>query len=266
MKEWNSTAHSELRSHLLKYAEDSNNDNIAAKKLQEMLSDYFQQMPSLNGIAHLDFVYAVNVVQQQLCYQQGIEASLGYKASAINLGWLVDILHPDERQTLVKFTRRMQDFVHTYGYDTEATPVFSLGHRIQNTDGNYIKILRRIQPWLVDDQRHIRIYVCLCTDITAHHAIDKITFDVALPPGIGITKEEALHYFADLFSGEPVQFTGRELDVIRVWSETDSAKLAAERLNITARTVETHLKNARKKLGVRRTLDVVLYAKEKGWL
>lgn len=266
MREWNNTVHSELHLHLLKYMEDSNSSNISAKKLQEILEDYFQQTSLLNGIVHFDFVYAVNVPQQQLCYQQGIQASLGYEASTISLGWLVDIQHPDERQTLAKFMRRIQDFLQVYKCKIDTMTVFTLAHRIRRVDGDYIKILRRIYPWFTDEQSNIRLYICLCTDITAHHAIDKITFDVMLHPDTKITKKEALDYFADLLSDEPIRFTEREMDVIRIWSETDSAKLAAERLNITVRTVETHLKNARKKLEVRRTLDVVMYAKEKGWL
>ncbi len=90
----------------------------------------------------------------------------------------------------------------------------------------------------------------------------KVTFDVSIPENVGYQKAQVLHHFDDLLTEKPIEFTARELEAIKVWSETDSARTAAERLGITVRTPETHLKNARRKLNVRRSLDLVIYAKD----
>lgn len=56
-----------------------------------------------------------------------------------------------------------------------------------------------------------------------------------------------------------VVFTDRQLEVIRAWASTKSSSEAANLLEITDYTFQTHLKRMRNKLGVHRTLDVYLY-------
>jgi PAS domain S-box-containing protein len=248
-----------LRSALLKYVENTKNGSLPTKKVQDM-----PESDLLEALRHFDsgtdFAYVIDVAQLQLYGQYNMAEALGYEPEALTLGGLIEALHPDERQRLHKLSRRMLEFVRRYRVE----PVFSLGHRIRKADGNYVRVLRRVYPLHIDERHQVQLYVCLCTDITAHVTTDKITLDVTLPPAAPCTRAEALAYFRDILSEKPVKFTPQELAVIRVWVETDSAKLAAGRLGITVRTAETHLKNARRKLGVRRTLDLVLYAKEHG--
>lgn len=54
----------------------------------------------------------------------------------------------------------------------------------------------------------------------------------------------------------------RECDVLRLLAEGRSYVEVARRLGISAHTVATHVKNAYRKLGVRRAADAVARARE----
>lgn len=247
---------------LQQYANNRNDVKWSREILWQALNDYFEATyPMMNGL-YFEFVYAVDTRGEQICYHRGIKKYLGYHAAEINLGWLVEALHPNERRQISKLTTRIGDFVEKYQPEP-LTLHFSLTHRIRKADDSYIKILRQMYPFLVDKNHKLLMYFCLCIDITnLIEAKERISFDVTIPEQATYDKLEAMNFFSDLLSGEPVAFTKRELEVIKVWSETDSSRVAAERLGITIRTLETHLKNARSKLNVRRSLDVVLYARE----
>mgnify|MGYP002867593923 CR=1 FL=1 len=71
---------------------------------------------------------------------------------------------------------------------------------------------------------------------------------------------------ADVLDDALLHFTERELQVLRVWALTNTARDAAGRLDLAQRTIEAHLKNMRRKLGVKRSMDVMLYARDRGWV
>lgn len=246
---------------LQNYVENNKNQKLPPAILWQALHEYFTVAFPLMQSAHFEFVYAVDAHGERICYHRGVEEYLGYRAAEINLGWLVEVLHPAERRRITKLTARMRDFVKK-NYVEPFKFNFSITHRFRKADNTYIKVLRKIYPFLMDEANNLLVYFCLCIDITNHNPSDKITLDVTLSEQSTCDKEQALAYFSDLLSEKPIEFTKRQLEVIKVWSETDSARIAAERLGITVRTLETHLKNARSRLNVRRSLDVVMYTKE----
>jgi DNA-binding NarL/FixJ family response regulator len=64
-------------------------------------------------------------------------------------------------------------------------------------------------------------------------------------------------------NGDP-RLTEREMEVLKAFSEGLSFKEIAEKLSISARTVETHKLNILAKLGLKTTVDMVKYAIKNG--
>lgn len=62
----------------------------------------------------------------------------------------------------------------------------------------------------------------------------------------------------------PVQFTDRELEIIKLCAEETTGRKIAERLNISCRTVETHKANIFQKLGINSTVELIRYAVQTG--
>lgn len=64
-------------------------------------------------------------------------------------------------------------------------------------------------------------------------------------------------------SSGTIEFTQHQIAIIRTWAEQPSILSAAQKLNLSEHTVQTHLKRMRGKLAVNRTFDVYLYMKKK---
>lgn len=60
----------------------------------------------------------------------------------------------------------------------------------------------------------------------------------------------------------PVKFTEWQKAIVRAWAQYPSIAQAAEQLNITENTFQTHLRRMRRKINATRTFDVYHYMKE----
>lgn len=91
-------------------------------------------------------------------------------------------------------------------------------------------------------------------------------------PGTGLdvslqkNAEAVLSHFGEPSRSRPQEFTPRELDVLAEVRRGHRNKTIANALGITDGGVRYHLKNIYRKTGVRRRLDAVRYAEEKGIL
>lgn len=228
----------------------------------EALESYFDTPVLMQSVA---FVYALDLQKESVCFHKGLTGFLGYDTGPINMGFLLEILHPNERCKLARLETRMQEFVHSYPIDSKGFGV-SIVHQLRRADGTYAKIWRRIHPFLAPEVSNQSIIYSLCNDASWLGLADKLNFQVLSPPQTRYNPKILEHFFGDFLSEDRMKFTKRQLDALRVWSETDSLKLAAERLGLQIRTLETHLKLARQRIGVRRTIDALVYAQRNGWL
>lgn len=69
------------------------------------------------------------------------------------------------------------------------------------------------------------------------------------------TKREKI--LIELFTGEKVSLTQRELDCLRCLQEGKSAKVSGAELFLSSRTVESHLQTLKKKLGCRTKYEIL---------
>ncbi|MBL4624824.1 MAG: response regulator transcription factor [Flavobacteriales bacterium] len=72
--------------------------------------------------------------------------------------------------------------------------------------------------------------------------------------------------FVSLRFNPNVEFTTREMDVIKLIGKGLIYKEIANKLNISQRTVEDYKNNIFKKIGSRKATDIVLFAAKKGWI
>lgn len=63
---------------------------------------------------------------------------------------------------------------------------------------------------------------------------------------------------------DPVRFTEREIDIVRLMAKGQNAQEIANSLSLSVHTVYTHRKNIHKKLGVSNATEVVLHAIKSG--
>ena len=60
-----------------------------------------------------------------------------------------------------------------------------------------------------------------------------------------------------------IEFSPRQIEVMKLWAETDSTAQAADLLGISEHTYKAHLKRLREKVGVIRTFHVFYYLLKK---
>ena len=63
---------------------------------------------------------------------------------------------------------------------------------------------------------------------------------------------------------EPTELTTRELEIVQLITEGNSTKQIAEELCLSHHTIYTHKKNVMKKLGIKSTSELILYAVNTG--
>ncbi len=233
---------------------------------QEPDSNRGLSIAPVGHIPVIDFSYVVDAVHQRIIRGQDLAQYLGYPSEEVLPPLLEDFLHPGEQRKIIRLIRHIKAFVKMLGAPVALSSTFILAHRMKRADGSYAKILRYLQPETMDDTGNISVYHCHCTDISRHPGFEEMSFDIRLPAEAGVSAEEALQYFAGVLDESQLHFTNRELEVLRTWASADTAHDAACRLELAPRTVEAHLKNMRRKLGVKRSMDVVLYARERGWV
>jgi len=67
-------------------------------------------------------------------------------------------------------------------------------------------------------------------------------------------------------SSSHIEFSPRQIEVMKFWAETDSTAEAANHLGISEHTYVAHLKRLREKVGVSRTFHVFYYLQKRGLL
>lgn len=206
------------------------------------------------------FIYVINLKNRRFYYHQDFANYLGYPRHLLRAWHLENLLHQSERQKVVDLCHKIIDFEKQHSLIAEKC-VFMYIHQLKKADGSYVKVLNRTRIL----ERQSTVYgVSLCIDITTSNPSNGFSFDVILPNVLADKKIRILKFFEKQLHKPPALFSNRELEVLRVWSKFDSAKLAADQLEISVRTFETHLRNMRKKLGVKRSVDVLMHVKEVG--
>lgn len=212
-----------------------------------------------------DFVFAIDASRLRICYEDGMAAYLGYSKEELAQIRMQDLIHPEEYDVITRLILKIREFVRK----RKVQPLhhtFIISHRLKKSNGEYIAILRHIHPFKVSEDGLFQAHYCICMDVSRHHLPDGVTFDIRDSSRPGPVDDADLRFFADILADRSQRLSERELEVLRLWIAVDSCSVIARELGIKERTIEAHLKNMRKKLVMRRTVDVALYAKDRGWI
>jgi len=212
----------------------------------------------LMSMAH--FYYSISLKNKELVNQLNMASYLQYPVEKVDVSILLNHLHPKERRQVLFLEYKIEEFTQQeLDYCDHLT--FLLSHYLKNGNGQYIKILRYIKV------HSTGVAHSFCLDVSKHSFAEGVALDMLIS-SVAPKDQKRLYTLFDktfLQGGDP-KFTKRQLEVLKAWSDTGLTDLAAKRLRISTRTFETHLKNMRQKLGVHRTVDVLLFAQEQGWV
>lgn len=213
-----------------------------------------------------NFSFLLDLIQAQIQFSPALAHYLGYSGNIISSFHVLGIVPKEEYAKLNRVHRLLQKI-----YESNPTiclqAKFILIHSVNRVGSGPLRILRELY-FVRTKLGNSKVLYCYnnCVDITNLHFTKGILFDAVFPKHLAHERAEILQRFEPILNTQALCFSKRQLEVIQVWAEMDSLALAARRLNISVRTMETHLRNMRQKIGVRRTIDVLLLAKDNGWV
>ena len=206
------------------------------------------------------FLYIIDMANQELAYHRNMDQMLGYPASQIDLSLLYTLFHPDDAPKVIWLTKSTLDFVYRH-YSPEAFQTNLLvDYRIRKKDGTYMRILRQSTVYDTDDDGRIVATLSLCTDITQIKPVGEVKWQVTGMKNVGDFQAEGIS------SADRFNFSNREKEIIKLVATGKSSETISKELKISINTVNTHRRNILKKAGMHNTAEIVKYGIETGIL
>ncbi len=171
--------------------------------------------------------------------------------------FLYDIIHPEDREAVIKATWLAIDFAVLYKHLRPLHDVFSIDYRLRVANGDYIRVQRQDAIWETDRLGNITKTVSLFTNITGNKKSTDIQYGYNHP-----AFQEYLLSNKEIL--QVVTLSQREKEILRLLVKGKNSREIADLLHISDLTVNTHRRNMKTKLKAKSTAKLLLYALEQG--
>ncbi len=193
-----------------------------------------------------------------------VENILQYTPQEIRAGsgnFFLKHMHPDDLLQHEKAMAHWQQFYFNLSPEDRKYYSTSFDFRLRKKDGRYLRLLQQLVFIEYDTEGNPLYSLEKCTSINHWQKGNEMVLSV-----IGPQAGKNLIYYPskELKAGEKGIFTSSELHVLKLLSNGKNSKEAAELLNISFHTVNTHRRNMRRKTGVNSTAALVKIARDMG--
>lgn len=231
---------------------------------------YNKQKPSADKEI-FDYINSLRLWPNQFAYvhhiktgrffHKGFDQCLGYTINELTADFFINILHPADLTMYFKISKALLSFVMDNSdglipFDSS----FQINYRVRKKDGNYIQVVRQSTPFIKNADGKVEAYISLCSDITSISESNCIKWEISGP------RKERFNDYLDEKDEDENLFSGRELDVLKLLSKGYSSAKISEKLFISVNTVNTHRKNLMRKANVNKTIDLLSFALESGYI
>ncbi|MEO6151399.1 MAG: LuxR C-terminal-related transcriptional regulator [Mucilaginibacter sp.] len=204
-----------------------------------------------------------NIFKGQIEFvSDGVKDVLGYEPEEINIMFMLDNIHPEDKSYFLNFEYRITEFFKGLSFEKINKYKVQYDIRFKAKNGRYVRILQQAVQIDYDETNYYRT-LGIQTDIT-HIKKDGIPcFSI-----IGLDGEPSFYNIkdAEVFTGSYDMFTKREREILKCIVEGKSSKTIAGELFISVHTVNTHRKNILIKAGCKSPVDLVAKALNEGWI
>ena len=140
--------------------------------------------------------------------------------------------------------------------------IFQINYRVRRRDGTYCTVLRQSTPLFKNERHEIEAYLSFCTDISLIATSSHIKWQLQGPR----SEEFPQFLTGGAAAASHVPLSEREQQVVRLLGEGLSSAAISKRLFISLNTVNTHRKSLLKKAGVAKTVSLLAFARDHGYL
>lgn len=215
------------------------------------------------------FSYAINLVTGRVIYQHNIQPYLGYTEEEVDLPQILGFYHPEDRSEVIRLAKRALMFATEHHLEPHRYAI-RLWHRMISKSGRVLQVQRLSSILEYSNLNEPLIQYSICNDISELSPSPmEVRYCLEFPRESVPFKQDYIdRYFGrpQTHSGQKVRFTARELQVLRGTAHGKLPSEIAKELQISEETVKDYHKRMRKKLSVRKTIQVVVYALRCGLL
>lgn len=230
----------------------------AGPTTDDLIGYYLQAVPLWPN----QFLYIHDMRAGQF-HHKGFDRCLGYSLDELTADFFVRNIHPADRSTYFRVSKALLAFV--LRYSPELVPfvtTFQINYRVRRRDGTYITVLRQSTPLVKNGCHEVEAYLSFCTDISLIATSTHMKWQLQGP------RSDEFPQF--LTGGEAaashVPLSGRELEVLRLLGQGLSSLAISKNLYISLNTVNSHRKSLLKKAGVTKTVSLLAFARDHGYL
>ncbi|GAA4459324.1 hypothetical protein GCM10023093_00100 [Nemorincola caseinilytica] len=202
------------------------------------------------------YYYIFNIRRSAIEYMSdGIATLLGHDPKAVDVPYLLTMIHPEDQPWFLNFEHKVGEFFATLSPDEVMNYKVRYDYRIRRADGTYIRVLQQVVTIQHDG-------VNLLRSLGVHTDISHLKPD-GIPVLSFIGMNGAPSYInvdvKKVFAADTT-LSVREQEILRLLIEgMTSVEIAAE-FSISKLTVDTHRKNLLRKYGCRNTAELISYA------
>jgi len=210
------------------------------------------------------YYYVFNIKNRCIDFMSNeVTHVLGYQPEEMNLRFLLEKIHPDDRPWFLNFENKTGDFLIQLPIEKLMKYKRRYDFRLKKSNGDYIRILQ--QTMIIDHDKNGGLIRTLGvhTDITHLKAEGRPVFSI-----IGMDGEPS-YIDVDVkkvFAITDEILTTREKEVLVYLIEGKLSKQIASILNISKETVDKHRKNMLYKTKLNNTGELIAKAIRQGWI
>jgi len=238
------------------------NDNEGIRQFHDQLKfqpglvigDYARYMDNLQ-LFPSQYAYVVSVAEGMLKAHKGFDKVLGYKNEEINLLFVYNLFHPDDRLTMHEVaaqTFRYALSISSFPFEGE----FMVDYRVRKVDDTYIRVLRQSTTLESDEHGKTISTISVCTDISFLKAEGEIMQKMNF-------KASKKYEFKSGETDKHFKLTKREADILRLIAEGKDSLEIADKLHISVHTVRTHRRNLLTRSGLGSMIQLINLAKKR---
>jgi DNA-binding CsgD family transcriptional regulator len=188
-----------------------------------------------------------------------IEKVTGYPPKEfIPLGRIYELIHPNDREVVLKFSKRTVEASKNYKEKLKSDPqyaVYTIEFRLQKRNGEYIKVRRNTCCFKTDKDGNMVFALVIFTDISDTNKSDNVCFSQIVNGNDRICFDDLQEKYKTT-----INLTRRECEVLKLLSQGFSNTRISEKLFISKHTVISHRRHLLHKANVKNTAELIKYA------
>ena len=230
------------------------------EKLNQLLANIYSPGPSFQYIfdfnkRDFDFV------------SEGLKEVLGIAPKDFTPGIFMDTIHPEDFPHFQKCEEVASHFLFEFmeRWQIQGYKVSYL-FRAKHVNGSYKMLLHQVVTLSIDPKGNISRVLANHSDISHITTINNYT--ISFIDIFGANSFFNISEVEDLYQQRqevPIQFTPREIQVLKLVSEGLSTQKISKELNISYHTARTHRNNILKKSDFKTIPEVITYCIKKGF-